>query len=784
MPFARSDMTTTTVDNGIYIFGGCVRNQTYNVEFSMYMCGNGVDGAAVTTSALYFDPLENVYHALPDMPRRRFRHAACAFGRNIYIMGGTDISDNIIQIVDVFNVDTFTYTSTLVLANATSDPGALCIDNDGVYFFAGYDRPNYISHAEMYRFDPANPTNGFQPAPKLYQNRGDVGYATLAGTGYAFGGWTSDDGFTNPLGSIEIFFEGQWHREIEPAYFARADFAVGTYLDRIFFFGGENKAGGISVPINEVERYWPVDGGIWTQGGEQLTKRFRHMGASWSTSIFLFGGQRYLVGLPNAPNSYYPLSNECDEYFEALSQDLPQNVLVQMHGAGTKSNEDWMTHVLSLIQVRLSSPVRTTYRHLTSATANIEFINAANDYQALLDYYASDLPLSAAEYQEITQTGGHQVFHFPLALNKVAVLVNVPDIGNVTLNMTACVLAQVFTGAISTWNDATLANSFPALRGVNQPIVVTRQPDDSMLTWALANYLTSACPSVWKLGTSATISPWSVSTLVTPLTMTDYLLAHPYAIGYDSVLVPGLAEVALTNLDGETLISTQADATVSTVSVTLPPAGSDYSSVVLLNAKGHLAWPMVTCNYLLVRGDWTGSGQTGALFQAFVAMLMSPEGRSFATSTMLPPSWAAMQQNVLNAMTFAFDVVPYMFEGLTPNITTGSAWNTISSLRGTDDVQTTLNLQSGLAGAQQTIVELQTQLQQLQSQQSTNDASFGIAVAGLVIALVALIIAIAALFALGRGTTSNADDGHHPPLKTTVPLHHQNGGPGDAVEFV
>lgn len=74
MPFARSDMTATTIVDAegvakIYLIGGCIANQVCNFTVSSdCFCPN------ITNKCNYFTPEDNLWHDCPNAPINRYRH--------------------------------------------------------------------------------------------------------------------------------------------------------------------------------------------------------------------------------------------------------------------------------------------------------------------------------------------------------------------------------------------------------------------------------------------------------------------------------------------------------------------------------------------------------------------------------------------------------------------------------------------------------------------------------------------------------------------------------------
>lgn len=114
MPFPLSDMMANYYDGGsddgsgnkkkeiIIITGGCnAPNGNERVNF-----GDGDLFACMSTSnkTLIFDPYENTFVIMDDMPHERQRHAATIIDDNLYLLGGRDSNDELVTAIDVSNL--------------------------------------------------------------------------------------------------------------------------------------------------------------------------------------------------------------------------------------------------------------------------------------------------------------------------------------------------------------------------------------------------------------------------------------------------------------------------------------------------------------------------------------------------------------------------------------------------------------------------------------------------------------------------------------------------------
>ena len=108
------------------------------------------------------------------------------------------------------------------------------------------------------------------------------------------------------------------------------------------------------------------------------------------------------------------------------------------------------------------------------------------------DAYMTGDSLTAAN----TQCGGEDsVIELPVYISPIAIAFNVPDV--TSLNMTPDVVAKIFSGQITKWNDQAITSQNS---GVNLPdlaISPVHRSDDSGTTFNFTDYLSQAAPSVW-----------------------------------------------------------------------------------------------------------------------------------------------------------------------------------------------------------------------------------------------------------------------------------------------
>ena len=98
---------------------------------------------------------------------------------------------------------------------------------------------------------------------------------------------------------------------------ARGDKAGAALHGRFQVIGGETKdSKGVSVPLSDVEVYNPILK-KWTEEGSIPSERFRFSAAPHGDSVYIFGGQGYLVGTYGDAASYYPTLKTVEAFQES-----------------------------------------------------------------------------------------------------------------------------------------------------------------------------------------------------------------------------------------------------------------------------------------------------------------------------------------------------------------------------------------------------------------------------------------------------------------------------------
>ncbi|MDT5078445.1 MAG: phosphate transport system substrate-binding protein [Mycobacterium sp.] len=116
-----------------------------------------------------------------------------------------------------------------------------------------------------------------------------------------------------------------------------------------------------------------------------------------------------------------------------------------------------------------------------------------------VDFAGSDSALSKDQVDPAAQRcGGNPAWNLPLVFGPVALAYNVQGVDKLVVN--ADVLAKIFTGGITTWNDPAIAALNSGATLPDTKITPIYRNDSSGTTDNFQKYLTAAAPQTWTKG--------------------------------------------------------------------------------------------------------------------------------------------------------------------------------------------------------------------------------------------------------------------------------------------
>jgi phosphate transport system substrate-binding protein len=217
-----------------------------------------------------------------------------------------------------------------------------------------------------------------------------------------------------------------------------------------------------------------------------------------------------------------------------------------------------------------------------------------------VDFGATDAPMSDAE---MAAAKGGPVMHFPTVIGVLAIAYHVPEVTQ-PLKVTGSVIADIFRGRVTKWNDPKIAALNPGAALPAKDILVVHRSDGSGTTYVFTDYL-SAVSADWKGG------PGRGKDIQWPVGLgargnegvAAQVKQTPYAIGYMELAYAkesNLPAALVQNAAGNFVAASPESGTAAAAEVTssLPP-NTDYR-ISVINAPGAQAYPITSLTWLLI----------------------------------------------------------------------------------------------------------------------------------------------------------------------------------------
>ncbi len=242
----------------------------------------------------------------------------------------------------------------------------------------------------------------------------------------------------------------------------------------------------------------------------------------------------------------------------------------------------------------LHSDIQINYQSLGSG-AGIRQVS-----EGTVDFGASDMPMKDDQLKQAQEKLKTKVLNIPTVLGAVVPIYNIPKV-NAELKFTPDLLADIFLGKISNWNDPAIAKVNPDVKFPDQPIVVVHRSDGSGTTFVWTDYL-SKVSADWKNTVGADTSvKW-------PRGMggkgnegvAGFVRNLPGSIGYVELIYAlqnNISFGSVRNAAGTFLKATLAGVTAAAGSAPKMPA--DFR-VSITNAPGKDAYPISSFTWLLI----------------------------------------------------------------------------------------------------------------------------------------------------------------------------------------
>jgi phosphate transport system substrate-binding protein len=210
---------------------------------------------------------------------------------------------------------------------------------------------------------------------------------------------------------------------------------------------------------------------------------------------------------------------------------------------------------------------------------------------------ATDGPMTA----EQLQAAPGRVLHFPTVLGADVPVYNLPDVTQ-ALNFSGTVLADIFLGKITKWNDPAIAKDNPGVTLPASDITVVHRADGSGTSYIWCDYLAKVSPE-WKskVGVATSVNwPTGIGSKGNE-GVAGSVRQTPGALGYVELIYAlqnKIAYGAVRSMDGEFVQATtdSVSAAATAAAKQMPP---DFR-VSITNAPGKGVYPISSFTWILL----------------------------------------------------------------------------------------------------------------------------------------------------------------------------------------
>jgi phosphate transport system substrate-binding protein len=282
----------------------------------------------------------------------------------------------------------------------------------------------------------------------------------------------------------------------------------------------------------------------------------------------------------------------------------------------------------------------------------------ADASEGLVNIGASDAYLSASDL--IKYPG---LMNVPLAVAALMVNYNLPGL-KAPLNLSGTVLAQIYTGKITTWNDPAIAKLNP---GVNLPadkIVTLHRADSSGSTFLFTSYLSAQDPSAWPSSNIGTTITWpsvpgalaetGSGGMVSGCGSTKGCIAYIGISYLAKTTAAGLGEASVANKAGKFTQPTTAAIDAALASFpSAPSSGSTAGAESLIDTSAAAGYPIINYEYAIVKKTQPSAAEASAV-KKFLSWILTSGDSTKNLSTVgfqpLPSSTLSTAQSLVNSI--------------------------------------------------------------------------------------------------------------------------------------
>jgi phosphate transport system substrate-binding protein len=269
-----------------------------------------------------------------------------------------------------------------------------------------------------------------------------------------------------------------------------------------------------------------------------------------------------------------------------------------------KSSDVKLTGAGSSFAYPLYSRWAADYMAKTGAQVNYQSKGSGAGIRQLqemtIDFGGTDAPMTP---EEIAKAKGGPVLHIPVAMGAVVLAYNLPEV-TTQLKMSAPVIAGIFLGRITKWNDKQIAALNPGVTLPGSDIVVVHRSDGSGTTYIWTDYLSKLSPEWAKQVGKGKEVKWPVGLGGAQNEgVSGQVKQLPGSVGYVELAFARqnkLSYAAIQNAKGNFISPSTESVTAAAAAVAAGlPDSTDYR-ISIIDAPGADAYPVSSITWALV----------------------------------------------------------------------------------------------------------------------------------------------------------------------------------------
>lgn len=315
--------------------------------------------------------------------------------------------------------------------------------------------------------------------------------------------------------------------------------------------------------------------------------------------------------------------------FAAVVLSLPALGQTTLNGAGATFPYPMYSKWFSEYN-KLHPDIQINYQSIGSGGGIRQVLNGT------VDFGASDGPMTDEQLKEAKV----KILHIPTVLGADVPAYNIPGVSG-EIKFTPDVLANIFLGKITTWNDPAIAKANPGLNLPNQSIIVVHRSDGSGTTYIWTDYLSKVSKDWESSVGKGTSVKWPVGLGGKGNEgVAGQIRQLPGSIGYIELIYAVENKItygSVQNAAGSFVKASLDGVTEAAASVKSMPA--DFR-VSITNAPGKAAYPISSFTWLLIPVQ-SKDANKGKILSDFLNWMVT-DGQKMTAQL----SYAPLPQNV------------------------------------------------------------------------------------------------------------------------------------------